>query len=104
MDRIAPDSEADSKRSRRATMMMTGGCMLLFLALVSLWTAVMLYSGLATSLAWGEPPGNETIWVRQDVPLLVRIAIAALVPAAILLTVGVRRMMRITAARRAGPR
>jgi len=101
---MATDPEEDPKRTRRATMMMTGGCLLLLLTLVSLWTAVMLYGGFANSLAWGEEPGNQTIWVREDVPLLMRIAICGLVPAAILLTVGVRRMMRITAARRASAR
>jgi uncharacterized BrkB/YihY/UPF0761 family membrane protein len=80
-------------------MMATGGCLLVILTLIALWTALLLYSGLATSLAWGErDEENPIIWIRQDVPVLLRIALAAAVAAAILLTVAVRRTRRTRAA------
>jgi len=79
----------DSPAQRSSGLMITAGCAMSLLALASLWTAVVLYTGLATSLAWGE---GETIWVRADVPGLLGMAVAALVSAALLLWLGARRL------------
>ena len=95
MERIEHDP-----RERRATLILTGGCLMALLTLAALWTAGMLYAGFAKSLAWGEEPGHVTIWMRDDVPLLLKIGAASLALSAGLLTIGARRVARVRAERR----
>jgi hypothetical protein len=93
MDGPAP--EKNEKRKQWTTMMLASGVLLAVCTLMTLWTAFVLYSGLATSLAWGERGDqNPLIWFRKDVPLLLWIAIAQAVAAAILLIAGGRRARR----------